>query len=381
MLPVDVVIVGGGVAGLWTLALAVASGRRAVLVERDALGAGQTIAAQGIVHGGLKYALDGRSDRSADAIRSLPERWREALAGRSTPDLSATTLRACACHLWTTGSLKSRLSLFGAQLGLRVSPSAIARAERPPPLRDCGDVLRLDEQVVDPASLVAALAAPHAQRLCKGAIELDATGAGRVARVSVAGQVLSPKNVVLTAGEGNAALREAVGLAPAMQRRPLHMVLLRGPLPELNGHCIDGLQTRLTITTARLDGRNVWQIGGRLAEDGVALDRAALLARARDELRATLPGLALDGVEGTTQRIDRAEAAAGGRRPPDCFAEREGNVITGWPTKMVLAPTLAARIVALLDPPGDGPMPSLAGPRPSVARPPWEGEDEWIPVG
>ncbi len=65
-----------------------------------------------------------------------------------------------------------------------------------------------------------------------------------------------------------------------MQTRPLHMVLVRGELPHLNGHCVDGRTTRVTITsdTERSEtsaaGRTVWQVGGQIAEIGVALDGA-----------------------------------------------------------------------------------------------------------
>ena len=54
---VDVVIVGGGIAGLWLLNLLRSRGYGAVLIERSAFGDGQTICSQGMIHGGLKYAL------------------------------------------------------------------------------------------------------------------------------------------------------------------------------------------------------------------------------------------------------------------------------------------------------------------------------------
>src|SRR5215475_1202954 len=52
---IDVMIVGGGIAGLWTLAELVRHGHDAHLIEAQRLGEGQTIGAQGIIHGGLKY--------------------------------------------------------------------------------------------------------------------------------------------------------------------------------------------------------------------------------------------------------------------------------------------------------------------------------------
>jgi glycerol-3-phosphate dehydrogenase len=41
-------------------------GYGALLIESERLGAGQTICAQGIIHGGAKYACTGRVSRSAE---------------------------------------------------------------------------------------------------------------------------------------------------------------------------------------------------------------------------------------------------------------------------------------------------------------------------
>jgi glycerol-3-phosphate dehydrogenase len=382
MVEVDVVIFGGGVAGFWLLDLATERGWSTLLVESGALGAGQTVGAQGIIHGGLKYTLDGLLRPSATAIKDLPALWRASLEGQRRPDLSSTTIRSQFCHLWTSGSLKSQLGMIGARVGLEVKPVKVPANERPAALAECpGTVLRLDEQVIEPSTMLAAMAKPHARRLIAGRAELECATPGQVSRVHVAGLEIAPRNVVFTAGQGNAALREAAGLPAGMQRRPLHMAMLRGPLPELNGHCVDGAQTRVTITTTSdSEGRRVWQLGGQISEDGVKLERAALIAKAASELRAVIPGIDLASVEGSSYRVDRAEQQMpDGKRPPECFAERSGNVITGWPTKMVLAPQLAGQIVALLDPPSGGAA-EIEAPRPSVAQPPWALESEWIAV-
>ena len=66
----DVVIVGGGIAGLWILSALRAEGYQTILLEKDALGAGQTLASQGIIHGGTKYALTGKlTGRSEERTR------------------------------------------------------------------------------------------------------------------------------------------------------------------------------------------------------------------------------------------------------------------------------------------------------------------------
>ena len=73
-----VVILGGGIAGLWLLHELCGAGYDAFLFESARLGAGQSIQAQGIIHGGGKYALRRVGDRAAiEAIRDMPSRWLE----------------------------------------------------------------------------------------------------------------------------------------------------------------------------------------------------------------------------------------------------------------------------------------------------------------
>ena len=68
----DIAIFGAGIAGLWTLAHLQQAGYRVALFERHALGGVQSIASQGIIHGGTKYALTGKLTGSAMAIGEMP---------------------------------------------------------------------------------------------------------------------------------------------------------------------------------------------------------------------------------------------------------------------------------------------------------------------
>lgn len=389
-IPLDVVVFGGGCAGLWLLDELVRCGYRALLIESQALGAGQTIASQGIIHGGLKYTLKGLLTRSAQVIATMPEQWRQCLAGQREPCLTETPLRADFCHLWRTGSITSRLGMVGARAGLRVAPKQIEGDEVPPILRRCpGGVYRLDEQVIDPRGFIADLARRNAAHLvhCTEPVEWRMEGRwieGIGLMVGGGQVVLKPRAVVFAAGAGNAALRRAVGLSDAvMQRRPLHMAVVRGRLPVLNGHCVDGQATRMTITTATTDDPavNVWQLGGQVAERGVEMDRHTLIAHAAEELRDVLPGIDLDGLEWSTYRVDRAEAATtGGRRPDDASVLADGFVITAWPTKLALTPWMATLVLghlsALKPQTYDQPLPT-DWPTPPVASPPWELESQW----
>lgn len=356
----DALILGGGVAGLWTLDELVRAGHDALLIESGALGGAQTGWSQGIIHGGLKYTLSGLFTESAKAIREMPGVWREHLAGRASPDLSRVRGRSPHCYLWRTDTLASKAGMIGAKLGLRVAPVTLPPEERPAVLRGCpGTVARLDEQVIDPVSLVEELARPHAGRIRRGrCVSLIREGDERVSATVEHPESsdllkIRARRLILTAGAGNAPLRAMMGLDDSIaQTRPLHMTLVRGPLPELNGHCVDGSRTRVTITSAdSASGARLWQIGGQIAEEGVALDAGALIRRCRAELLNVLPGLSLEGCEWSTYRADRAEGrTAGGGRPEDVVIVREGGVITAWPTKLALAPRLAKQTTELVGP-------------------------------
>src|SRR5437868_14810065 len=120
-LAIDVLIFGGGVAGLWVLDELRRRGYGALLLEAGALGRGQTVASQGIIHGGLKYMFDGHVTTSVKAIAEMPVIWRECLAGKREPNLSETAVRSDCCYLWGTGSIKSRVFMAGSRIALRAA--------------------------------------------------------------------------------------------------------------------------------------------------------------------------------------------------------------------------------------------------------------------
>lgn len=402
----DVLIFGGGIAGLWLLDELHRRSFRAMLIEKNALGTGQTIASQGILHGGLKYALGGLLSGSASAVAEMTDHWRACLEGRAEPNLRDVRIASPSCFLWRTDALSSRVGLAAAKFGLRTPVRKIATGERPPALADCpGEILCVEEQVIDVPSLLRELAGRHADRILTSSVAHDVVFAssspGSVDTVDVrvasdgAARLLKPAVIVFTAGEGNAELRRRVGLAePIMQLRPLHMVMVRGPLPSLYGHCIDGNKTRVTITSVSDSQRRVvWQVGGEISEKGVTMSAAELISFAKRELLAVLPGVDFARVEWATYRIQRAEGSdPRGARPEGPVWRRERNVITAWPTKLVLAPRLAESIADSLGAVAcSTPFETLststeaapignqasANRVPPVAMPPWEVTNEW----
>jgi len=386
---VDTVIIGAGIAGLWTLDEFTRAGRRAVLIENRAVAHGQTIWSQGILHSGLKYTLAGTLTGAAQAIRDLPERWTSALAGEDGPNLSGVRRRAEYCLLWRTDAITSRLGMIGARAGLKTRPVTLDDAQRPDILRGCpGTVARLDETVICPRSLAEQFMRAHEGRilLAEADAEFTQDDTGRVQTVTIqcAGRSLTIalEHLVITAGNGAAGIRESLGLDPlAMQVRPLRMTLLRGPLPVLCGHCVDGNRTRVTITPDDLGGgRSVWQIGGEVSELGHTMSEPDSIAHTRRELLACIPGLDLTGCEWSSYLAPRAEGRTkSGKRPENPTVLQEQNIVSAWPSKLVAAPLTADLILGKLGPanPHNDPVSIADWPAPTVAELPWDNDIRW----
>src|SRR3989344_2815488 len=126
----DVLIVGGGIAGLWLLDECRRSGYDVLLLESKALGSGQTIASQGILHGGLKYSLARASNGFINNIKKMPPIWQACLSGLREPNISSVRLRRKYCCMWTANSFLSRISQIGVQIGFSSVTAFMAKDER-----------------------------------------------------------------------------------------------------------------------------------------------------------------------------------------------------------------------------------------------------------
>ncbi|MEZ5560122.1 MAG: FAD-dependent oxidoreductase [Pseudomonadales bacterium] len=379
----DAVIVGGGIAGLWLLNLLSARGYRVVLLEAEALGCGQTLVSQGMIHGGLKYALAGRLTDASEAIARMPERWRRCLDGRGEVDLSGLAPLSERYFMFADASTPGRLATFFASRALRGRIRRLTRAEFPPPLAAAAAdavVYELNDFVLDTAALLERLRAPVAGRIYQHRLDPAEVSLGAdVATLTLNGLQLCCRRLLIAAGAGTGPLLQGLGLnAPAMQLRPLQQVLVRAPaLPQLYAHCLTGLrrpEPRLTITSHRDGSGWLWYLGGQLASDGVAMGEAELVAHARSELARCVPWLPWREANLSTLRSDRAEPArASGRRPDEAFVAAQGACVVAWPTKLTLTPDLGDKVLALLEPArsGQAEPATLPLPRAALGRTPW----------
>lgn len=383
-LSTDVLIVGGGIAGLWLNARLRRQGFATVLVECGSLGGGQSLKSQGIIHGGAKYALHGALTGASEAIADMPRRWREALSGAGELDLSGVRILSDAHYLWSPGTLAGNLTSFFASKAVRGRVDQVKGEQLPPALQHPkfkGKVYRLAELVLDVPSLIARLAELAGDGLLAARQVEPLREGDELCGLIVDGREIRAQRVVLSAGAGNAELLAALGIdQPAQQLRPLHMVLAKGPaLKPLYAHCLGGgPKPRVTVTThPAADGQWVWYLGGDLAEaDGVARDEGAQVAAAQKEMAALLPWVDQSQTRWATLRVDRAEPAQSGLvRPDNAFLAEQQNLLVGWPTKLALAPDFADRVLATLQRDGVTPahhasLPEL--PRPALGQPVWE---------
>ena len=127
----DIVVVGGGIAGLWLLNRLRQENYSAILLESKALGSGQTNKSQGIIHGGIKYALQGVLSAATEAIANMPKVWSDCLAARGVVDLSKVTILSDRQYIWSTGSFTSKLAGFFAGKALKGKVEELKRDEFP----------------------------------------------------------------------------------------------------------------------------------------------------------------------------------------------------------------------------------------------------------
>ena len=377
----DAVIIGGGIAGLWLLNALRGAGYGTVLLESQRLGSHQTLASQGMIHGGLKYALGGASSRASEVIAGMPERWRACLEGNGELDLTGLEPLSEHTYLFAQQGGLGPLSAFLASKALRSGAQRLGAEEYPALLRTEafeGIVYRLNDFVLDPVRLterLASLGAPHLY--AAAGIDRIHDGADS-ARIEIGNLRIACRRLILAAGAGNEALLKRLGLPVAMQRRALHQVVVRHPAASpFFGHCLTdnkGAEPRLTITShpAESDGGWLWSVGGRLATSGV--DRSAAEQRrfARSELAACLPWVDWRDAEIDCFHLDRAEPKqARGQRPDEAFAEAQSSCIICWPTKLTLTPDLGQKVLALMPAAEHPEHQPLDLPSATIGAPPW----------
>ena len=377
----EIAIVGGGVCGLWLLNLLRNAGYEACLFEQDALGQNQTLASQGMIHGGIKYALGGFTTPASESIAGMPDTWRACIAGTGPIDLSGVPVLSDSYYLFSDGALGAKVTAFFASKSLRGRVNSLDRKDFPREFQSplfTGNLYKLQDIVVDTTALMHALRAAHKPYIFKSDVSAKHNANGVSCLQLTGGHTIEADHYVFAAGEGNGKLLADLDFVNIeMQTRPLKQVLVKGQLPKIFAHAVslrDANKPRLTITTHPMrDGDQVWYLGGNLAEQGVNMPDLELIQRARQELGALLPWVDLTQMEFKTLEVNRAEPAQKNHGRPDVpFANQTKNAIVCWPTKLTLTPMLGDQVLGMLPTPGKSnwTLPDL--PLAEVADAPWE---------
>ncbi len=357
----DIVIFGGGIAGLWLLNRLRGEGYQVVLLETNKLGGGQTLASQGIIHGGLKYALSGALTGAANVISAMPSRWRSCLAGEADVDLRGCRILSEHYYMWSDSGFRSKLKTFLGSKSLSGRVNVVEKQHYPEFFKAAnsdGSLYKLPDFVLDTESLLEVLVEQQKQHIfsIKGGsyrfIRNDSDNLSAVILRNDESEIcIEAQKFIFSAGEGNQNLISMAQLEkPESQLRPLNMVYVKGArLPPVFVHCIGdsfSLTPKLTVTShTNSDGATVWYLGGEIAEAGVGKDAATQIREAQTMLATLFPWVDLQDTQWHCFTINRAEAnVTTNYRPEDaCFIE-ERNVLVAWPTKLTLTPNLADQV-------------------------------------
>ena len=371
----DIVIFGGGIAGLWLLNRLQNIGYSPLLFETNTLGGGQTLASQGIIHGGLKYALSGSLTQASEVIADMPSVWRQHLSGQGEPDLTGVPVLSNHYYMWSHGSLRSKLKAFLGSRSLTGRIEVVKEETYPEifsGITSKGTLYQLPDFVIHTPSLLERLREPVTNRLLaikEGIYQftINTQNDKHILKIDINGEqiVIEAERFIFCAGAGNKQLIEKTGIErTSAQERPLHMVYLKdSDLPQLYSHFIGddfSLTPELTVTShTGLDGQTVWYLGGNLAEEGVNKGRDEQILSAKHLLDKFLPWIDTATASWDCFSINRAEANINNKyRPDDAYISVESNIILGWPTKLTLAPSLVNKVVKIITE-GEDPVPAI----------------------
>lgn len=358
----NIVIFGGGIAGLWLLNRMQSEGYDSILFETKALGGMQTLDSQGIIHGGLKYALKGSVGRDSQNIANMPNRWRQCLSGGGEMDLTDVGILDENYYMWSDGGIKSRLKSYLGSKSLRGRIDTVEKRNYPEFFKESsvkGTLYKLPDFVIDTMSLLKKLASTTKDRLfsltdCDYKFHPEDQTLKQQLQIKVNDKTVNIQAdlFIFCAGEGNQELISKAALNNIeTQARPLHMVYLRkSNLPKIYVHCIGNnfnLNPSITVTSHEAqNGDLIWYLGGDIAESGINKSRSEQIDAAQKLIGNTFPWLNLSNAQWESFYINRSEANVHSNfRPDDAVVKEEKNILVAWPTKLTLVPSLADKVL------------------------------------
>lgn len=382
---IDVVIFGAGIAGLWTFHALKKRGYDVLLLERDEIGCGQTLASQGIIHSGLKFSLAGKVSSLAKTISAMPDRWREALDGKGNVDLSQAQVNAQSQHLMIPPGFFGGLTKIVTQKALGESVRSVPQKEWSADVQSTGfkgSVIFMNEPVLDVPSVLRALATPYIDCIKKiGHEEADAPFD------FLKKQNITAKQIIFTSAKSNHNIAQYADEANGLetQHRPLLQGMLRGAPFDLFAHLVGKTDKPVaSITTHKTEnGERVWYLGGGVAERAKDTNPDDVYRDALAAFKSYLPQIDFSDTVWATLPIDRVEGKSNtdGWMPDTPTIHHGKNALYCWPTKLTFAPLLYDMIQVDLDKKGISPSCTSSDfsdlPQAAFAKPPWD-KCDWV---
>lgn len=370
----DIIIFGAGIAGLWTLKTLTERGYSVLLLETNAIGAGQTIASQGIIHSGLKYKLGRKSASISKNIAAMPERWRA--------ELKNECLSAPGQNLFIPKGFMGSIIKTVASQTLQSNARVLPMSSWPSVMRASGfngSIIATEEPVLDIPAVLFHLAWPRMNAIRRYSRLRCATDYNRqIDHVEIDGHIIKAQAYVFAAAEINHEVAQSLGHAQGLktQKRPLLMGLMNNAPFPLYAHFVGTSDKPVaTITTHKTkDGNLVWYIGGAAAERAKDSSEYDTFDAIRKAFAKYMPAINMSNIQWATLPIDRVEGQSGSGIPDIPVIHQAENALYVWPTKLTFAPLAAdsvAEKLGNLHPSGITSNWSFLS-QPSFAETPWD---------
>ncbi len=366
----DIIIYGAGIAGLWVFNRLKRMGYDVLLLENKAIGCGQTIASQGIIHSGLKYAFAGQINALAKSISAMPDLWRDALNGHGPVDLSHANMSASSQYLMIPSGFMGGLVKLVTKKALGGNVRDIPRNEWPEEILKTGfkgSVIYMDEPVLDIPSVLHALAQPYQDCIRQNP-----------------DTPIKAKRIIYTSAAGNLSFAKINAHDDGLktQARPLLMGMIKNAPFPLYAHMVGKSDKPVaTVTTHTMqDGSLIWYMGGQVAERAKEAPPQEVYDAMKDALAKYLPDIDTSGFEYATLPIDRIEGKSDtqGWMPDTPTIHTAGDTLYCWPTKLTFAPMLSDMVVDWLDIEPSNTQTDFSALKPvSITTTPWD-DATWV---
>jgi L-2-hydroxyglutarate oxidase LhgO len=358
----DIILFGGGIAGLWLLNRLKKEGYSVILLENEKIGGTQTIHSQGVIHSGFKYQ---NHPEIVAKLKEMQREWTEALQGRGGVDLSKTKVSAQHQHYWTQ-NVAVNADFYDKLVGNDFKK--LSKKDFPSLLQHSnytGKVFEAAEMILDMPSLIQNLYDNYANFIFKINQKTDFCFDEKGVLKSLTlqnGDSIEAQFFIFTAGAGNESLVNELKIKQLcyksmqkMQKRPLHQVVIyKQDLPDFNGVCVSpelNAFTPVIITTHYTENKQkIWNLGGDIATKGVERSEKEQILFAKSEMNRLLPNINWSNARWATYRVDRAEPLQSEViLPTDVCVDVCMNAIQIFPVKFALMPDVAHKVLTIFN--------------------------------